>query len=346
MRNFRTIVIAALLLLGTAFCLSSGVVWADSYGLDAAAGQAGLKGKAVAGYTTVPGVIGGIIKIALGFLGIVFFFLVLYAGFIWMTSMGSSEKVEQAKGIIEGAAIGLILVIAAYAIATFVFTSLESGSSAAVSSNEAGQYCFCKSDLAKLQPGDENDIGNSKKFSAVCSGSAVSPDKCTSDLIIAKNPEAMYVVCEMVPSAQSCNEQKDQWVAAREGLAALGAGGIGGEDPACAGKSLGDICGQDKACKTVGGVLKCEALPPEYCQDGKRYNTQAQCFAAVCDPNDGKGINSCSGLCYSKDQAACKLDDQNCKYVDDKGFCTGINNLQDCLNEILFCEVNNCKLCQ
>ncbi len=127
MKKIRTILIAIMLLLGV-FLSVAPVVRADDYGLGAAAEQAGIKDKKIAGYNNVTEAIGGIIKIVLDFLGIIFFLLVLYAGFVWMTSMGNTEKVEQAKGIIEGAAIGLIVVIASYAIATFLFNSLDTGS--------------------------------------------------------------------------------------------------------------------------------------------------------------------------------------------------------------------------
>ena len=131
MRQLRTI-FAVILLAGGVFLSTAALVRAeaqsDDYGLGDAASQAGLKDKKIAGYDTVPGAIGGIIKIGLGFLGIIFFLLVLYAGFTWMTSMGNPEKVETAKGVIEGAAIGLIVVIASYAIATFLFNALETGS--------------------------------------------------------------------------------------------------------------------------------------------------------------------------------------------------------------------------
>lgn len=136
MRLLPIIVVSTLLFAGVLFSLAATPARADTYGLGDAAAQAGLKNKTVFGYSTVPGIVGGFIKIALSFLGIVFFLLVLYAGFLWMTSMGSSEKVEQAKSIIEGAAIGLILVLASYAIATFVFTALDKGPEAVISQGQ------------------------------------------------------------------------------------------------------------------------------------------------------------------------------------------------------------------
>lgn len=68
--------------------------------------------------------IGSIIQTVLGFLGIGTMVLMLYAGFLWMTSMGNSDKVEQAKKIIWGAAIGLAIIMSAYAITSLVLRSL------------------------------------------------------------------------------------------------------------------------------------------------------------------------------------------------------------------------------
>lgn len=97
---------------------------AGDYGLGKVREQAGLP-TSVAGAATILGIVGKVIAAGLSLLGIVFFLLVLYAGFIWMKARGSAEEVEQAKNIIEGAVIGLVLVSAAYAIANFVFTSLK-----------------------------------------------------------------------------------------------------------------------------------------------------------------------------------------------------------------------------
>lgn len=72
----------------------------------------------------LPVIIGNILGVALGLLGIVFLVLMLYAGFLWMTAGGNDEKVGTAKKLITQAIIGLILVVAAYAISGFVVDSI------------------------------------------------------------------------------------------------------------------------------------------------------------------------------------------------------------------------------
>ena len=85
-----------------------------------------------AGYSntvTVGTVVGTIIKAFLGLLGIIFVILIIVAGFNWMTAGGDEAKIEKATSTIRSAVIGLIIVVAAYAITYFVFANLPGGSS-------------------------------------------------------------------------------------------------------------------------------------------------------------------------------------------------------------------------
>ncbi len=68
--------------------------------------------------------IGQLINVVLGFLGIIAVLIILLGGFKWMTSQGSSEKVEEAKKLIGAGIVGLIIILASYAIAQFVLTSV------------------------------------------------------------------------------------------------------------------------------------------------------------------------------------------------------------------------------
>ena len=83
-----------------------------------------------AGYDTSPAasslpvIVGKIISAALGFLGIVLLGYLLYAGFLWMTSGGESEKADQAKTMIKNAIIGLVIIVSSYAISSFVLNKL------------------------------------------------------------------------------------------------------------------------------------------------------------------------------------------------------------------------------
>ncbi|MBU1033023.1 MAG: MMCAP2_0565 family pilin-like conjugal transfer protein [Patescibacteria group bacterium] len=69
-------------------------------------------------------IIGRIIYVFLGFLGIIFLALMLYAGFTWMTSAGDPEKIEKAKDTIRNAVIGLVIITSSWAITAFIIKAL------------------------------------------------------------------------------------------------------------------------------------------------------------------------------------------------------------------------------
>lgn len=75
-------------------------------------------------------VIGNIIGTALSFVGTIFLVLAVYGGYIWMTAQGAEDKVAKAQKIIQGAVIGLVIVVSAYAI-TFTVGARFSGSAPA-----------------------------------------------------------------------------------------------------------------------------------------------------------------------------------------------------------------------
>jgi len=67
-----------------------------------------------------------IIRIIVGFLGIITIIIILAGGFKWMTSGGNEDKIGEAKKLISAGVVGLVVVLAAYAIANFVISSLQS----------------------------------------------------------------------------------------------------------------------------------------------------------------------------------------------------------------------------
>jgi hypothetical protein len=64
--------------------------------------------------------IGSIIQTFLGLLGIIFIVMVIYAGFLRMTASGEAEKVQKSNQMITAAIIGLLIVLGAYTITTFI----------------------------------------------------------------------------------------------------------------------------------------------------------------------------------------------------------------------------------
>lgn len=125
MKTFKIFIICILIILG--FQASSFLALAQSYDFNA---NSGLSSAAQnAGYETSPEknvefYMSQIITIILSVLGVVFLILIIYGGLIWMTAAGNEEKAKKAKELITEAMIGLIIVLAAYAISYFIIGRL------------------------------------------------------------------------------------------------------------------------------------------------------------------------------------------------------------------------------
>lgn len=57
-------------------------------------------------------------------LAVIFIGMMLYAGYNWMTAMGEEEKITKAKDTIISSVIGIIIILAAYAVTRFVISGL------------------------------------------------------------------------------------------------------------------------------------------------------------------------------------------------------------------------------
>jgi energy-coupling factor transporter transmembrane protein EcfT len=65
----------------------------------------------------------GVIQILLGLIGVLFVVLILVAGFRWMFAQGNATKITEARNIIIQAAIGLVIILAAFGITIFILRS-------------------------------------------------------------------------------------------------------------------------------------------------------------------------------------------------------------------------------
>lgn len=122
MKKIQVLIALIALLIG----LQSIPVLAQSYSFkeDSGVGQTAKE----AGYDTnkpeIETRISQLINIVLSVLGVLFLILIIYGGVIWMTAAGNEEKAKKAKELITEAVIGLIIVLAAYAITFFVVNRL------------------------------------------------------------------------------------------------------------------------------------------------------------------------------------------------------------------------------
>jgi hypothetical protein len=111
--------VALAVLPGTAFAITNPFL-TGSQTVTNVATNAGINN----GTTDLPTIIGRIINVVLGFLGIVLLFYFIYGGFKWMTSGGDEKGVGEAKTMLRNAVIGLVIVMASYALSNFVLTQL------------------------------------------------------------------------------------------------------------------------------------------------------------------------------------------------------------------------------
>ncbi len=72
--------------------------------------------------TSIQAVVANVIRVFLGLLGIIFVVLIVLAGYKWMTAMGDSGKVDEAREQLSTAVIGLAIILAAYGITIFVMS--------------------------------------------------------------------------------------------------------------------------------------------------------------------------------------------------------------------------------
>jgi len=120
--NFRNVVSALTICFVISLALFGGGVFAQvDTGLETTARGAGLDG----GETDLVKIIANIVSLVLGFLGVIFLILVIYGGFMRMTAAGDADKVGKSMKIIINAAIGVAIVLASYAITSFVFSNIE-----------------------------------------------------------------------------------------------------------------------------------------------------------------------------------------------------------------------------
>ncbi len=88
-----------------------------------------LGGNALAnsnlGTRDIVGIVSTLINVFLGFLGIIAVILIIYAGWLWMSSQGEADKIQKAKLILTSSVIGLIIILSSYAIARFVISKIS-----------------------------------------------------------------------------------------------------------------------------------------------------------------------------------------------------------------------------
>ena len=73
--------------------------------------------------STVKNVITGV----LGVIGVLALIAFIFGGITWMTSGGESAKIQKGKNMMIWAVMGIVIIFSAYAILSFIFTTLGAG---------------------------------------------------------------------------------------------------------------------------------------------------------------------------------------------------------------------------
>ncbi len=116
---------ALIFLFITQFSLTSFIKAAsiDTKAMDAQ-DTAMMEAAGLSGNSNLSTMISVLIQIILGFLGIIFLALTILAGFKWMMSNGNEDDIKKAKGSLKNSIIGIVIILAAYAITYSVFKYL------------------------------------------------------------------------------------------------------------------------------------------------------------------------------------------------------------------------------
>lgn len=81
-----------------------------------------------AGFGTTPqsitSLVGNLINAVISLTGILLIVLIVYAGYLYMMSQGEAPKVDKAKKLLAASIIGLVIMLAAYAISSYVIGAL------------------------------------------------------------------------------------------------------------------------------------------------------------------------------------------------------------------------------
>ncbi|MBI5222659.1 MAG: hypothetical protein HY980_04165 [Candidatus Magasanikbacteria bacterium] len=155
------------------FCLTVVLLFSAASGalaLDFGSGEV-QKAAGDAGYdpntteTTFAETAGTIVYLLLSFSGVIFLVLMVYAGYLWMIARGDEAEVEKAQKIIISSVIGLIILVGAYSITTFVVPRLTD-----VTGKDEGEKEICCRICSKanLKAGTLNDCDYTVTSQELC----------------------------------------------------------------------------------------------------------------------------------------------------------------------------------
>ncbi|MCF6276971.1 MAG: pilin [Candidatus Magasanikbacteria bacterium] len=75
--------------------------------------------------TDIPALIGRVIKTIMGVVGTLALIIFIYAGILWMTAHGNSERQKKAMDTLVWASIGILVILSSYALVNFIFQAFK-----------------------------------------------------------------------------------------------------------------------------------------------------------------------------------------------------------------------------
>jgi hypothetical protein len=124
-----------IILIVSFFCLMAGAVLAfdpAKTGLVTTAGQIGYT------QSDLPTLIGKYLGLVFGFLGLALFLFVLFGGWIYMKAGGDAAEAKRGKNWIVNSIIGLIIIVSAYALSTYIIEKISTASGGTTTATPAG----------------------------------------------------------------------------------------------------------------------------------------------------------------------------------------------------------------
>jgi hypothetical protein len=197
------------------------------------------------GLTTVAPqvIIARLINVTLGLVGIIFLVLVVYGGYLWMTSAGDATKIEKAKKLLMAAVIGLVLTLSSWAIARYIINQLNGSIGPGSASCTVGQVAACACGTKTCDAAGNWDMAGCTPCGAGGPGSS-----CDGNTLTAFDPGNAIATCE---PGGTCNPGLvcDQGTATSTCTCVSAGGGLGA---ACNGTTTPAMC--------VPAPSKCDPL--------------------------------------------------------------------------------------
>lgn len=136
--------------LAVAFVVLPSVVFAqDVLQVEPVASELNLPNGDFGGVQDLRDLIIRVVRWILGFVGLIAVLVIIYGGYLWMTSAGRSERVDEAKIVIRNGVIGLTIIIASFAIVALIVNLFVDGDGGSGDGTGGSGFTGCQNCIAR-----------------------------------------------------------------------------------------------------------------------------------------------------------------------------------------------------